>query len=265
MPRFFICASQIETEDGGAQTVRILGDDAHHITKSLRMREGDSITVCDMARTEYICQILSVGECVLARVESAHSSVSEPPYEAVLYQALIKGDKFDHVVQKAVECGVYRIVPVLTERCVVRLDKKDGEKKRLRWQRIAAEAAKQCGRGIIPEVSGLMYFKEAVSQAAQTECPLFCYEGEVGRSLAQAVRGCRTPGTVSLMIGSEGGFSLEEAAYATECGMCSVGLGRRILRTETASSFALACLSFAYEMEQTDGEKGLSIKNPQKN
>lgn len=265
MPRFFICASQIETEDGGAQTVRILGDDAHHITKSLRMREGDSITVCDMARTEYICRILSVGECVLARVESAHSSVSEPPYEAVLYQALIKGDKFDHVVQKAVECGVYRIVPVLTERCVVRLDKKDGEKKRLRWQRIAAEAAKQCGRGIIPEVSGLMYFKEAVSQAAQTECPLFCYEGEVGRSLAQAVRGCRTPGTVSLMIGSEGGFSLEEAAYATECGMCSVGLGRRILRTETASSFALACLSFAYEMEQTDGEKGLSIKNPQKN
>lgn len=255
MPRFFICASQIGTEDGGAQTVRILGDDAHHITKSLRMREGDSITVCDMARTEYICRILSVGECVLARVESAHSSVSEPPYEAVLYQALIKGDKFDHVVQKAVECGVYRIVPVLTERCVVRLDKKDGEKKRLRWQRIAAEAAKQCGRGIIPEVSGLMYFKEAVSQAAQTECPLFCYEGEVGRSLAQAVRGYRTPGTVSLMIGSEGGFSLEEAAYATECGMCSVGLGRRILRTETASSFALACLSFAYEMEQTDGEK----------
>lgn len=255
MPRFFIRASQIGTEDGGAQTVRILGDDAHHITKSLRMREGDSITVCDMARTEYTCRILSVGECVLARVESAHPSASEPPYEAVLYQALIKGDKFDHVVQKAVECGVYRIVPVLTERCVVRLDKKDGEKKRLRWQRIAAEAAKQCGRGIIPEVSGLMYFKEAVSQAAQTEFPLFCYEGEVGCSLAQAVRDCRVPGTVSLMIGSEGGFSVEEAAYAAECGMHSVGLGKRILRTETASSFALACLSFAYEMEQTDGAK----------
>ncbi len=255
MPRFFIRASQIGTEDGGAQTVRILGDDAHHITKSLRMREGDAITVCDMARTEYTCRVLSVGECVLARVESARLSASEPPYEAVLYQALIKGDKFDHVVQKAVECGVYRIVPVLTERCVVRLDKKDGEKKRLRWQRIAAEAAKQCGRGIIPEVAGLMYFKEAVSQAAQAELPLFCYEGEDGYSLAQATESCRAPGTVSLMIGSEGGFSVEEASFAMECGMQSVGLGKRILRTETASSFALACLSFAYEMEQTDTAK----------
>ncbi len=250
MPRFFIRASQIGTEDGGAQTVRILGDDAHHITKSLRMREGDAITVCDMAHTEYTCRILSVGECVLARVESAHPSASEPPYEAVLYQALIKGDKFDHVVQKAVECGVHRIVPVLTERCVVRLDKKDGEKKRMRWQRIAAEAAKQCGRGIIPEVSGLMYFKEAVSQAAQAKLPLFCYEGEEECSLAQVVGDYRAPNTVSLMIGSEGGFSVEEASFAVECGMRSVGLGKRILRTETASSFALACLSFAYEMEQ---------------
>lgn len=252
MPRFFIRASQLGIEDGGAQTVRILGDDAHHITKSLRMREGDTITVCDMARTEYSCRILSVGECVFARVEAARPSASEPPYEAVLYQALIKGDKFDHVVQKAVECGVHRIVPVLTERCVVRLDKKDGEKKRLRWQRIAAEAAKQCGRGIIPEVSGLMYFKEAVSQAVQAELPLFCYEGEDGRSLAQATGDCRAPGTVSLMIGSEGGFSVEEASFAMECGMRSVGLGKRILRTETASSFALACLSFAYEMEQAE-------------
>lgn len=252
MPRFFIRASQIGTEDGGAQTVQILGDDAHHITKSLRMREGDTITVCDMARTEYSCRILSLGECVLARVESARPSASEPPFETVLYQALIKGDKFDHVVQKAVECGVHRIVPVLTERCVVRLDKKDGEKKRMRWQRIAAEAAKQCGRGIIPEVSGLMHFKEAVSQAAQAELPIFCYEGEDGCSLAQAVKACRAPGTVSLMIGSEGGFSVEEASFAVDSGMQSVGLGKRILRTETASSFALACLSFAYEMEQAE-------------
>lgn len=256
MPRFFIRASQIETGAGGIQTVRILGDDAHHITKSLRMREGEAVTVCDMARSEYDCRILSVGECVLAQVVSARISVSEPPYEAVLYQALIKGDKFDHVVQKAVECGVHRIVPVLTERCVVRLDKKDGEKKRVRWQRIAAEAAKQCGRGIIPEVSELMYFKEAVAQAAVARLPLLCYEGEEQCNLVQTVRNCKNPATVSLMIGSEGGFSVDEAAFAVNSGMCSVGLGRRILRTETASSFALACLSFAYEMDQT----GASVK-----
>lgn len=249
MPRFFVRASQIGEEDGGGQTVRILGDDAHHITKSLRMREGEIITVCDMARKEYTCRILSAGECVLARVLSVGPSGSEPPYEAVLYQALIKGDKFDHVVQKAVECGVHRIVPVLTERCVVRLDKEDGEKKRLRWQRIAAEAAKQCGRGIIPEVSGLLFFKEAVAEAAAAQLPLFCYEGEERCSLARAVDGCVAPNTVSLMIGSEGGFSVEEVAFAVNNGLQSVGLGRRILRTETAASFALACLSFSYEMD----------------
>lgn len=250
MPRFFVRACQIGVDDAGGKTVRILGDDAHHITKSLRMRAGDSITVCDMERNEYTCTILSTGECVLAQVLSVCFAASEPPYAAVLYQALIKGDKFDHVVQKAVECGVARIVPVLTERCVVRLDKKDSEKKRQRWQRIAAEAAKQCGRGIIPQVSGLLYFKEAVAQAASAGLPLFCYEGEEQCSLVQAVSGCRQPSTISLMIGSEGGFSVEEARFAAECGLRSVGLGPRILRTETASSFALACLSFAYEMKQ---------------
>ena len=249
MPRFFVRACQIGIDDTGVKTVRILGDDAHHITKSLRMRTGEIITVCDMERNEYTCSICSIGESVLAQVLSVCAAASEPPYTTVLYQALIKGDKFDHVVQKAVECGASRIVPVLTERCVVRLDKTDGEKKRQRWQRIAAEAAKQCGRGIIPQVSGLMYFKEAVAQAAAAELPLFCYEGEERRSLAQAMAGCKHPSTISLMIGSEGGFSVEEAAFAADSGMCSVGLGRRILRTETASSFALACLSFTYEME----------------
>ncbi len=252
MPRFFVCASQIETEEGSAKRVRILGEDAHHIVRSLRMREGDSITVCDMARREYTCRILTLDkDCVTAGVLSVCLSAAEPPYEAVLYQALIKGDKFDHVVQKAVECGVCRIVPFLTERCVVRLDKAGAEKKRQRWQRIAKEAAKQCGRGIVPQVCELLYYKEAVAEAAAAELPLFCYEGEEQYSLPQAVERCRHPKTISLIIGSEGGFSASEAAFAVQSGMCSVGLGRRILRTETASSFVLACLSFAYEMKNS--------------
>ena len=252
MPRFFVRAFQIETDYEGAQTVRILGDDAHHIARSLRMRQGDTITVCDMARREYTCRILTLDENhVLAGVLSVCPSAAEPPYEAVLYQALIKGDKFDYVVQKAVECGVHRIVPILTERCVVRLDRAGGEKKRQRWQRIAEEAAKQCGRGTIPQVCELLYYKEAVKEAAAAELPLFCYEGEDQCSLPQAVRRCKKPKTISLMIGSEGGFSVDEAELARQNGMCSVGLGKRILRTETASSFVLACLSFAYEMEET--------------
>ena len=175
-------------------------------------------------------------------------SNTEPPYSATLYQALVKGDKFDTVVQKAVECGVSRIVPFISERCVVRLSKSDCEKKRLRWQRIAAEAAKQCGRGIIPEVAGLLSYDEMVSEASKAGIPLFCYEAEDMKSLPAVLLDKKEEKTVSIVIGSEGGFSVNEALKAKEGGLESVGLGKRILRTETASSFVLACLSYELEL-----------------
>ena len=249
MPRFFVTASQIGVRDDGSKTVMIFGDDASHIARSLRMKAGDALTVCDMARTEYECEILSIGDSVTAKVLSEHSSSSEPPYRATLYQALVKGVKFDTVVQKAVECGVSKIVPVLTDRCVVRLTKKECEKKTARWQRIADEAAKQCGRGALIEVGGMLTFKEALDEASKAHLPLFCYEGESARSLKEASKDAPSPATVSVFIGSEGGFSVDEAEAASERGMISVGLGRRILRTETASSFVLACLSYEFEMK----------------
>lgn len=248
MPRFFIKASQIGVRDDGTKTVLIVGDDALHITKSLRMKEGEEVSVCDMARREYICAVASVGEEVLLSVLSERESDTEPPYIATLYQALVKGDKFDTVVQKAVECGASRIVPFISERCVVRLSKKDCEKKRLRWQRIAQEAAKQCGRGIIPEVAGLLTYDEALAEAAKSQIPLFCYEGESAKTLPEALsanKGCKD---VSVVIGSEGGFSLGEAQKARDAGLMSVGLGKRILRTETASGFVLACLCYELEL-----------------
>ena len=249
MPRFFVTASQIGVRDGGKKTVMICGADASHITRSLRMKTGERLTVCDMAGVEYECAVTSVGDTVFADVLSEKKSDTEPPYKATLYQALIKGDKFDTVVQKAVECGVSRIVPVLTERCVVRLTKKDCEKKIARWQRIADEAAKQCGRGALVEVCGLLTFNEAVKEAAKDSLPLFCYEAEDGTTLKSALRECgAVPKAVSFMIGSEGGFSVSEAEYAEQNGMIPVGLGKRILRTETASSFVLACISYEFEM-----------------
>lgn len=249
MPRFFVTASQIGLRDDGRKTVLILGDDAAHITRSLRMKEGENITVCDMAGREYLCKIISLKEAVCALVESERAADSEPPYRAVLYQALVKGDKFDTVVQKAVECGVSEIVPILTERCVTRLDKSSCAKKTVRWQRIADEAAKQCGRGTLVKIRELMTFKEAVSDAAKCALPLFCYEGESSRTLPTALRTADRPESISVVIGSEGGFSQKEASVATDAGLISVGLGKRILRTETASSFVLACLSFNYELQ----------------
>ena len=247
MPRFFVCASQIGVRDTGEKTVLIFGDDAAHITKSLRMKEGETLCVCDMARREYDCRILSVGQEVLLSVEAERECDTEPPYFATVYQALCKGDKFDSVVQKAVECGASRIVPFISDHCVVRLTKKDCEKKCVRWQRIAAEAAKQCGRGIIPEVAPLMTYNEMLSDAARADAPLFCYEAEDTVSLPSAVKGNGAK-TVSVVIGSEGGFSVDEARGAKDAGLVSVSLGRRILRTETVSSFVLGALSYELEL-----------------
>lgn len=249
MPRFFVTAGQIGVRDNGDKTVMISGDDALHITRSLRMKEGERLTVCDMSSTEYDCEIISVGETVVCSVKGEKKSDSEPVCKPVLYQALIKGDKFDTVVQKAVECGVSEIIPVITSRCIVRLDKKECSKKVARWQRIADEAAKQCGRGVLVKVRDLMTFKEAVMSAREADIPLFCYEGEDAQTLKAALSAGKNAKSVSVMIGSEGGFSVDEASYAVENGMKSVGLGKRILRTETASSFVLACISYELEMK----------------
>lgn len=248
MPRFFIPDSSVGTRPDGSKTVMICGEDALHITKSLRMKAGEIIEVCDMGRREYVCTITGTGETVFADVIREKQSDTEPPYTAVIYQALVKGDKFDTVVQKAVECGAARIVPFITDRCVVRLDKKGAAKKAERWQRIALEAAKQCGRSIIPQIGELMTFKEAVADAAKADIPLFCYEAEKGTTLPSALADAPDSPTVSVIIGSEGGFSLKEAEYAAENGMKCVGLGKRILRTETASSFVLACLCYEFEL-----------------
>ncbi|MBQ7836501.1 MAG: 16S rRNA (uracil(1498)-N(3))-methyltransferase [Clostridia bacterium] len=248
MPRFFIPNSAVGVRDDGTKTVMICGEDALHIVKSLRMKAGEKLDVCDMGRREYSCVITDVGETVFAEVTDERYSDTEPPYTAVLYQALVKGDKFDTVVQKAVECGVSKIIPVITDRCVVRLDKKGAAKKAERWQRIALEAAKQCGRSIIPEIGELMTFKEAVADASKADIPLFCYEAERGYTLSDALANTKAEPTVAIVIGSEGGFSVSEAKHAIEKGMKCVGLGKRILRTETASSFVLACLCYEFEL-----------------
>lgn len=248
MPRFFVNASQIGVRDDGKKTILIVKDDASHITRSLRMSQGDKLVVCDMARREYDCEIISVGESVLLLVTGERESKNEPPYKAVLYQALVKGDKFDSVVQKAVECGACEIVPVLCGRSIVRLTEEECLKKTARWQRIADEASKQCGRGRLVKVSRMMTFDAAAREAAKADVPLFCYEGESATTLRSALEGYGgVPETVSVVIGPEGGFTGEETEKAQSAGLTSVGLGSRILRTETASSFVLTCLSYEFE------------------
>lgn len=252
MPRFFVRSNQIQ--DG---IVSIMGDDAHHISRSLRMATGEHITVCDMQRTEYECELTEfLPDEVHARVLRSYQSDTEPPFLAHVFQALPKGDKLDSIIQKSVECGLSELTTFESERCVVRMKEGSESKKLERRERIALEAAKQCGRGTVPVIHPTVGFVEAVAKAKEADIALFCYEGDDTEPLAKALKRCliQTQGnpeyipTVSVMIGSEGGFSLSEAQYAREKGLISIGLGKRILRTETAASFVLACLVYEFEL-----------------
>ncbi len=253
MPRFFVRQDQI---NNGSITLR--GEDAHHIARSLRMAVGEMITVCDMQGNEYECSIVEFDSDreVVVSIDSLSSSDTEPPFKVRLYQALPKGDKLDIIIQKAVECGVYEIIPFESERCVVRMKPEAEQRKTERRQRIATEAAKQCGRSALPIVHPTVGFLEMLDSIGDG-LALFCYEGDgtepLGAVLKRELIGNNKNGerVVSVIIGSEGGFSVSEAERIVKCGAVACGLGKRILRTETASGFVLACLVYALELGGT--------------
>lgn len=250
MPRFFVEKHQIEQD-----RVRLFGDNAHHVARSLRMAVGETLTVCDSDGREYLCRIESfdADKEVRAVILGEQDSLCEPPCRITLFQALPKGDKLDTVIQKAVECGAARIVPFESERCIVKVKPEAEERKTQRRARIAEEAAKQCGRSVLPSVSPTVSFDDMLAEASHSSLVLFCYEGEgtlpIGRVLADAVeKADGRLGDVAVVVGSEGGFAPGEVLRAKEMGMILTGLGKRILRTETAPIFALSCIIMATEL-----------------
>ncbi len=253
MPRFFVSAEQISEN-----VVTLTGEDAHHIARSLRMVVGDPITVCDQYSVEYECELLSFEQDkrVKARIVSSKSAQSELPYSVYLFQALPKGEKFDSIIQKAVECGVYEVVPFQSSRCIAKVKADSEAEKTRRRCRIAQEAAKQSGRGRLPLVRPTISFQEMLGQAGECDICLFCYEGEGTQTLAKILESeCvvqrlagNDPRKIAVVVGSEGGFSPEEAAQAEAAGMFMTGLGKRILRTETVAPFVLGCLVYRFEM-----------------
>ena len=163
-----------------------------------------------------------------------------------IFQALPKGDKLDTVVRKCTELGAYDFTPVLTSRCISRPDEKSAKKKCERWQKISAEAAKQCGRGIIPAVNEVITFDAALSEMSECTLALMCYECEdgysIGRCLSENREKLSGDASVAVFIGPEGGISPDEAQSARDKGIICVGLGKRILRTETAPLFAVSAI-----------------------
>ena len=233
--------------------VVLTGENAHHAAYALRLAVGDTVTVSDQ-RQMYVCVLrhFSEGE-VAADVREIRTVQGEPPYRARLFQALPKGDKLDAVIQKAVECGVSEIIPFESSRCIMRSKPETEPRKTQRRVRIAEEAAKQCRRSVIPTVCPTVTdYATVLRQAAFSDLTLFCYEGAGTRSLRAVLDSVELPKdrvlTVSIVVGSEGGFSPEEAQAAADTGLCLCGLGTRILRTETASGFVLGCLSYRFEL-----------------
>lgn len=249
MPRFFIESGNIRSDGNGVRYAALEGEDAHHAGRVLRLKPGEAVTLCDENSWEYDSVVESVGDEVILKITDSRAGEREPPYRAAVYQALAKGDRFDTVIQKAVETGAAEIVPVVSARCTVKLEARDIPKKVARWQRIAYEAAKQCGRGTVPQVRQPLPFADAVREASLASAALFCYEGDGTVPIPEILGQTGRPETVSVFIGPEGGFEDREAEFARSSGMKMCGLGKRILRTETAAQFALTCISYQFELQ----------------
>ena len=236
MTRFF--ASQ---EEMSGERILLTGENAQH-AKVLRLKPGETVLVCDGEGQECLCQIFSTDPWEL-RVTERRASQSEAAVRVSVYMAFPKADKLEYVIQKATELGVYEIVAFPSVRCVSRPDDRSLKKKQERWQKIAASAAQQSGRGRIPRVVVLDSFREALSQAAKADKALLFYENEHATTLRMALEAGSWK-TVSLLTGPEGGLEESEVTQARQAGFQVCTLGRRILRCETAPLVALTALLY---------------------
>ncbi len=247
MHRFYINSNQLEDD-----TIIIDGSDVNHIVNVLRLKKGEKIIACNGEGIEYTGSIEDYDkETVRVKVLDVNASFSELSVKTYLFQGLPKADKMDLIVQKSVELGVHKIIPVSFERSVVKLnDNKKKEKKIKRWQTIAESAASQSGRGIIPEVCDVLSFKEACAMAKELEGAIIPYELQGGMAeSALALKESAHKTSLGIFIGPEGGISDNEIAYAKEQGIIPVSLGKRILRTETAPLTVLSIIMFLNESE----------------
>ena len=248
MYQFFVEPCQINESD---KSVIIMGGDVNHIKNVLRMRIGEEVAVSNgQDGKAYCCRIAAFEEnnvrCELLSVEEEST---ELPARIYLFQGLPKADKMELIIQKAVELGAYEIIPVETKHCVVKLDDKKAKSKIARWQGIAEAAAKQSKRSIIPQVSDVVTFAQAIKRAAEMDVKLIPYEHAEGIDKTRELLAQAAPGQdIAVFIGPEGGFEEREIEAALEHGIQPITLGRRILRTETAGLAILSWLVYKLEI-----------------
>ena len=238
MVRFFVDPRELE-----AQLPILTGENAQH-AKVLRLKEGEQVLLCDGEGKECVCEILGFDSKTLSlQVLERRDSSTEARVKVSVYMAFPKSDKLEHVIQKATELGAYEIVAFPSGRCVSRPDEKSLKKKLDRWQKIAASAAEQSGRGIIPQVLALGSYQEALDRAAKADQALMFYENEQALTLKAALSR-KAYETVSLLTGPEGGLEEKEVEQARQAGLQVCTLGSRILRCETAPLCALSAVMY---------------------
>ena len=243
--------------DEGARvgdSFRISGKDHNHICNVLRMQVGDTFLV-SCAGTSSLCRLKHIEEAaVLAEIMEENYRNTELPVRFYLFQGLPKGDKLELIIQKTVELGVAGIIPVEMSRCVMKLDEKKKKTRKERWQSIAESAAKQSKRNVIPEVSDVITYKQAMAKAAEMDLFLVPYENERGMSETREALSRIKPGmSVGILVGPEGGFEEKEIAFARQTGASVISLGERILRAETAAVTAIALGMLHVEMNLDGG------------
>lgn len=240
--RFFVPDANIDKEKAKAF---ITGSDVSHLKTVLRASVGDELTLCDTGGVAYQCTVAEIlRDRVVCEIKSSEFCPSEPRVPVILLQGIPKGDKMEFIIQKCVELGVNGIIPVITERTVVKFDtKQDADKKVARWQKIAAEASKQCGRNVIPFIGEVVKLKDVFKETGDG-LRIIPYENEHETTLKQLLKENLPADKIYVFIGPEGGFSLQEAETCVKEGFRPVTLGKRILRTETAGMAALAAIRY---------------------
>ena len=244
MHHFFVTPEQVRESH-----IYIEGSDVNHVKNVLRMKLGEELEICDGNNKKYLCEIEEMtAEYVCATIKEELQADTELPSKLYLFQGLPKSDKMELIIQKAVELGVYEIIPVATKRAVVKLDDKKASKKVERWNSIAEGGAKQSGRSFVPEVTAVMSYKEALAYASKLDVVLIPYELAEGMAETKQIISAIEPGqSVGIFIGPEGGFEVSEVESAMAAGAKAITLGKRILRTETAGLTTLSILMYHLE------------------
>lgn len=242
---------QFFVEDGqvGTDSVTIEGSDVNHIKNVLRMKQGEKVRISTSSGKNYFGTIADFSEAmVLVDILEECADDTELDNKIYLFQGLPKSDKMELIIQKAVELGVYEIIPVAMKNCVVKLEEKKAAGKVARWQEIAKSAAKQSKRSLIPVIQMPMNYKDALAKAKELDVVLIPYENARGMAATkEAIEQIRPGQSIGIFIGPEGGFADMEIEQAKDGKMQLISLGKRILRTETAGLATLSILMYHLE------------------